>query len=316
MHIRLGAAGELTSFQEPLSTKHFMDQVLGLVATGCDVVITMRGEMQFIWKKPLRITFVRCLFVLMRYIPIALHISNIILTSIWLDGTEQISEHRCRIMMIFRLLAFSTMLMLLELVLILRVYALYDRSWAVGVSLLLLLMSRITSSAYSVHDHLLRSPEKIKFIGHCVPSVNFDDGRNVVWVLSFVTSVIIILALKRTVWDFRQYSHSLFSVLNKDGLKVFSVIFVAVVATTLTSIKKGVNLYFFIFPLFISIISAAGCHTILNLQRLESELADADGNSSEHKRDIELTTISNVDIATWDAPWDARTFRIIEDETI
>ncbi|KAF9068417.1 hypothetical protein BDP27DRAFT_824514 [Rhodocollybia butyracea] len=112
MHIRLGAA------------------VLGLVATGCDIVITMRGEMRYIWKKPLRTTFVRCLFVWMRYLPIALHIINIVLTRLWLDDAQQVSEHRCRILMIFQLLTFTIMLMLLELVLVLRVYALYDRSRA------------------------------------------------------------------------------------------------------------------------------------------------------------------------------------------
>ncbi|KAF9068419.1 hypothetical protein BDP27DRAFT_824395 [Rhodocollybia butyracea] len=58
-----------------------------------------------------------------------------------------------------------------------------------------------------------------------------------------------------------------------------------------------------------------GCHTILNLQKLESESPGADRNSSEQKRDIELTTIVDVNITTWDAPWDARTFWITKDET-
>ncbi|KAF9068450.1 hypothetical protein BDP27DRAFT_1364166 [Rhodocollybia butyracea] len=70
--------------------------------------------------------------------------------------------------------------------------------------------------------------------------------------------------------------------------------------------ERGESLFFHI----------SGCHTILNLQRLELESAGADGSSSEEKTDIELTTIADVNITTWDAPWDARTFRIIEDETI
>ncbi|KAF9068420.1 hypothetical protein BDP27DRAFT_1403261 [Rhodocollybia butyracea] len=180
MHIRFGAA------------------VLGLVATGCDIALTMRGEVQYIWR-------------------------------IWLDGaTEQVSEPHCRIMMIFRLLTFSTMLMFLELVLVLRVYALYGQSRAVGIFLSLLLMSRIASSTYCVYNHVLRSPEKFEYTSHCVGSVNFDDARSLVWVLScgilIVQLVIIALAMKRTVWDFRRYSHSLFSILNKDGLKVFGAI--------------------------------------------------------------------------------------------
>ncbi|KAF9062458.1 hypothetical protein BDP27DRAFT_1336646, partial [Rhodocollybia butyracea] len=68
-------AGELTFFQKLiLPTKYYcLIQVLGLVVTGCDTALTMRGEVQYIWKAPLRITFVRCLFVLTRYLPVALH---------------------------------------------------------------------------------------------------------------------------------------------------------------------------------------------------------------------------------------------------
>ncbi|KAF9068421.1 hypothetical protein BDP27DRAFT_1327319 [Rhodocollybia butyracea] len=243
MHIRLGAA------------------VLGLVTTGCDIALTMRGEVQYIWKKPLQITFVRCLFVLMRYLPIALHVINIVLASTGLDNAEQVPEQYCRIMMVFRILTFSTMLALLELILITRVYALYNRSRAIGTFLVLLLVLRIASTAYSVYDHVLRLPEKIEYTSHCVATVNFKNARNLLWVIPcgilIVQVAIITLAMKRTMWDFRQYSYSLFSVLNKDGLKVFGAIVVAVVATVVTLAKKGGTLYFFIFPLLIAMISAA-----------------------------------------------------------
>ncbi|KAF9066131.1 hypothetical protein BDP27DRAFT_1331001 [Rhodocollybia butyracea] len=84
------------------------------------------------------------------------------------------------------------------------------------------------------------------------------------------------------------------------------------IAIVVVAMKKG-KAYFFMFPLFIALISASGCRTILNLQRLELEfqLASADGNSSERKKDIELTTIDSMDMT-----WDARTFPMIEDDTI
>ncbi|KAF9062457.1 hypothetical protein BDP27DRAFT_1336645 [Rhodocollybia butyracea] len=208
------------------------------------------------------------------------------------------------------------MLLLLDSVLTLRVFALYDRSRTIGVFFLLLLALRIASSVYSMYDHVLRYPEKIEFTSYCIPGVKFEDARNPVWVIlsgEFIVQLAIItLTMKRTVWDFRQFSHLLFSVLNKDGLKVFSAIVVAMIAIVVVAMKKG-KAYFFMFPLFIALISAAGCRTILNLQRLELEfqLASADGNSSERKKDIELTTIDSMDMT-----WDARTFPMIEDDTI
>ncbi|KAF9070710.1 hypothetical protein BDP27DRAFT_1401846 [Rhodocollybia butyracea] len=297
---------------------HIIAAVLGLVLTGCDISLTMREEVQYMWKKP--ITFVRCLFVLMRYLPIALHVINVVLTTTWIEGAEAPEEY-CWSLMILQSIAFCSMLVLLELVLILRVFALYDRSRAIGTFLSLLLVFRNATTAYSIYDHLWRFPAKTEFTSHCVPSINIKDVRNPVLVITcgelFVQLAIITLAMKRTVWDFRQYSHSLLSVSNRDGLRVFGAIAVALVATTATSVKKGTTPYFFfVFPLFIALISAAGCHTILNLRKLESELEGTDESLSEQKKDIELTTIGDVNLTTWDTPWDARTFQMIEEDTI
>ncbi|KAF9059417.1 hypothetical protein BDP27DRAFT_503201 [Rhodocollybia butyracea] len=116
--------------------------------------------------------------------------------------------------------------------------------------------------------------------------------------------------MKRTVWDFRRYSyHSLFSVLNRDGLIVFCTIGVTMVAIGMSSVKKRAGAAtVLVFPSIITLISAAGCHTILNLQKLEV--------ATERKRaeDLELTTIENMSITTWDAPWDTSTFQIVEPE--
>ncbi|KAF9066130.1 hypothetical protein BDP27DRAFT_1365857 [Rhodocollybia butyracea] len=266
-----------------------------LGAAGCDIALTMQGELQYIWKHK------------------------------WLvDGAEQVPKQHCGSVLFFQVLAFSSMLVLLELVLILRVFALYDRNRAIGIFLSLLLVLRITSSTHSVYHHVLQFPEKTQFTNHCVPSVNYRDAHSPVWVIMFVQCgvlsvqlAIITLNMKRTVWDFRQYSHLLFSVLNKDGLRVFGAIAVAVVATAATVIEEGGTSYLFVFPIFIPLISAAGCHTILNLQKLELELAGPAGNSSDpNRKDIEFTTIDDVDIITWDAPWNARTFQVIEGGSI
>ncbi|KAF9063058.1 hypothetical protein BDP27DRAFT_1451465 [Rhodocollybia butyracea] len=291
--------------------------VLGLVATGCDIAFTWRGEVQYIWRKPLRVTFVRCIFTLMRYLPIATHVIDVTFASLWIDGTERVHEEHCKSILIFRTLASSGMLLLLDLILMLRVFALYDRSRLIGTFLLCLLASRIVSIAYTSQDHLLRSPEKLKFTSYCIPQVSFKDAPgNPILVFIYgeliIQSVIIALAMKRTVWDLRRYSYSLFSVLNRDGLVVFCTVGVTMVVIGVASVKNGAATVF-VFPLFISLISAAGCHTVLNLQKLES--AGPSANSSERKKDLELTTIDNGNILTWNAPWDTRTFQIIDHDT-
>ncbi|KAF9066398.1 hypothetical protein BDP27DRAFT_1019612 [Rhodocollybia butyracea] len=203
--------------------------VLGLVVTGCDIAFTWRMEVQnHIWRKPLRITFVRCLFVIMRYLPIAIHIIYLIFASIWTNGVGKVPEEHCKSIATFRALAGSSMLLSLDLVLILRVFALYDRSRLIGVFLLSLLVIRIVLSLYHTsQDNPLRFPEEVKFTNHyCIAEISFKDAPgNPLLVFIYgeliTQSVIIALAMKRTVWDLRQYSYSLFSVLNRDGLVVF-----------------------------------------------------------------------------------------------
>ncbi|KAF9071907.1 hypothetical protein BDP27DRAFT_1418719 [Rhodocollybia butyracea] len=235
-----------------------------------------------------------------------------VFASIWIDAAERALEKDCITIMIFRSLSSYSMLLLLELVLMLRVFALYDRSRAIGIFLLFLLALRISTSTYTVQDHI-RFPKKMKLTRNCMTKLDFKDPRDPVFVFIYgelaVHMAILGLAMKRTIWDLRQYSHSLFPILNRDGLKVFGAIGVAMIAVAVGSVKTGVP-SIFIYPIFIAIVSAAGCHTILNLQKVK--LASADANSSEPKKDIELTTIENGSTSIWDT----RTFQIVEDDTI
>ncbi|KAF9063039.1 hypothetical protein BDP27DRAFT_1335702, partial [Rhodocollybia butyracea] len=197
--------------------------VLGLVATA-----------QHIWKKPLRITLVRCLFILMRYLPIAIHIIYAIFASMWMNGAERVPEEHCKIITIFRIITGSIMLLLLDIILMLRVFALYNRSRSIGIFLLFSLALRIGLTTYTSRNHL---PEKITFNSYCVAKFTFRNTPGnlnpVLLFMSVCTEIcgelaiqlgIIALAMKRTVWDLRRYSYSLFSVLNRDGLIVFCTI--------------------------------------------------------------------------------------------
>ncbi|KAF9066402.1 hypothetical protein BDP27DRAFT_1019814 [Rhodocollybia butyracea] len=237
--------------------------VLGLVATICDIVFTGREEAQHIWKKPLRITLVRCLFVLMRYPPVAIHIIYAIFASMWMNGAEGVpEEHHCNIVMIFRIITGSIMLLLLDMILMLRVFALYNRSRLIGILLLFSLALRIGLTTYTSRNHL---PEKITFNSYCIAKFTFKNTSNglnpVLWEICGEFGLqlgIIALAMKRTVWDFRRYSYSLFSVLNRDGLIVFCTIGVTMVGLGVASVKKGAGgATVLVFPSVITLVSAA-----------------------------------------------------------
>ncbi|KAF9072064.1 hypothetical protein BDP27DRAFT_440006 [Rhodocollybia butyracea] len=281
--------------------------VLGLAATGCDIALTRQEELLYVWKKPLCITFVRCLFVFTRYLPVAIQVIDLIFVSMWMDGTKHVPANvSCMRILLFRYLACFSMLVLLELVLMLRVFALYDRSRVIGVFLLLLLNSRIAGAAYTMQHAFRFEAGKIIFFSHCIPAITYRDSLNVVLIHGELTIqfLILVLVMKRTVWDLRQYSHLLLSVLKRDGLIVFGAVGVALLAIGVGSVKKG-TVTVFIFPFFIPLVSAMGCHAILNLQKLGS--AGADANPSEQQKDLELTTFNAMNLTAWDE----RTFQTI-----
>ncbi|KAF9065164.1 hypothetical protein BDP27DRAFT_1366646 [Rhodocollybia butyracea] len=220
-----------------------------LVAAGCDIALTRRGEVSYMWKKPLRITFVRCLFVFTRYLPVAIHMYH--------GGVIGTGSYASRI--------------------------------AVAVY-------HTTVQHVSPSDTI-----QMNFNNECDPAfTQLNRAQCMVFISGEVTVQLLILALvlKRTVWDFRQYSHLLFSILNRDGLIIFGALGVAMIAIGVGSAKKGAATAF-VFPFFISLISAVGCHTILNLQKLGSVGVDA--NPSEQKKELELTAI-----------WDERTFQTVD----
>ncbi|KAF9070597.1 hypothetical protein BDP27DRAFT_1401931, partial [Rhodocollybia butyracea] len=142
----------------------------------------------------------------------------------------------------------------------------------------------------------------------CDPAfTQLNSAQCMVFIFGEVTTQLLILALvlKRTIWDFRQYSHLLFSILNRDGLIVFGAMGVAMIAIGMASAKKGAAAAF-VFPCLKTLeliigfsVRFQGSHTILNLQKLGS--VDVDVIPSEQKKELELTAI-----------WDERTFQTVD----
>ncbi|KAJ4483272.1 hypothetical protein J3R30DRAFT_3447332 [Lentinula aciculospora] len=99
--------------------------VLGLLVAGCDFALTRHKEQEYVWtrKKPFRLTFVKCLFILVRYLAFLIHIVNIILSTIWtvkFSDAERPPEEVCRSLMVFQIASSYSMLFLLQMILMLR----------------------------------------------------------------------------------------------------------------------------------------------------------------------------------------------------
>ncbi|KIK67277.1 hypothetical protein GYMLUDRAFT_37363 [Collybiopsis luxurians FD-317 M1] len=275
--------------------------VLGLLTTGCEAFFSRRREQQYVWRKPFQLTVVRCLFILARYPAFLIHIANIALSSVAFvrfakNGPP--TEQFCMVLLIFDTTSSYNMSLILQLILMLRAYALYDRSIRIGVLLAMLLAGRLAWSLVT-SIHAFRSPSTlVNFDGHCLPRMDLDYQLMQNPVVAFVYGELVVqcivhgLAWKRTMWDFRRlafFQPTLFSVLNRDGLKVFVGIGAVMIATNVGAVKVGVP-SFFVFPLLVSLTSFLGTRTILNLHALHE--SEAQSASPEINKEMELTTVN------------------------
>ncbi|KAF5350831.1 hypothetical protein D9757_013535 [Collybiopsis confluens] len=223
---------------------------------------------------------------------------------------EQASYDLCMSTVLFRATSCQTMLLVLHLILMLRVFALYNQSLSVGAFLSALIVTGFVGSTGGVIHGFLHA--NIEFEGRCVP--RFSKGRR--------ENPMVILAVVRSAHSPRidlethcdrsssikrasPFQPQLFSVLNADALKVFAGIFVGLVAIGVFIYTKGLGTQpaLFVFPLLITFISVSGTRTILNLQTLSAFPYEATTSS---RKEMELTTVG--DMTDWDAPWDTSTF--------
>ncbi|KAE9399599.1 hypothetical protein BT96DRAFT_684574 [Gymnopus androsaceus JB14] len=275
--------------------------VFGLLLTSCDSFLTRRNELEYIWnfRRP---TFVRSLFISARYLALSIHIANIVLTSIWtarFRGHQRPAEDVCMTWQIFQAASCYTMLLILQLILSIRVFALYEQSLKVGAFLSMVLTGKMAGSIYITWNGLM--DQQFTFTENCILNYAVADHPIGNPVVLFMIGEIVVhlvihgLAWKRTYWDLRRNTFEqppLVSVLNRDNLKVFAAISVAMISIGVAAGRNAVPVMF-IYPVFISLVSTAGCRAILNLQNLD--MTTGEGPLSEQNKE-EFTTINDI----WD----------------
>ncbi|KAE9411330.1 hypothetical protein BT96DRAFT_911946 [Gymnopus androsaceus JB14] len=122
------------------------------------------------------------------------------------------------------------MTLVLEMILSTRVFALYQRSFKVGMFLSILLAGKTAGMIYFLRNRVFA--QRLKFTSNCIPEIalterSIESPIVIFTITEAVHLVIHGLAWKRTFWDLRRYTLArppLLSVLNRDGLKVFTAI--------------------------------------------------------------------------------------------
>ncbi|TFY77004.1 hypothetical protein EWM64_g7007, partial [Hericium alpestre] len=267
-----------------------------------DILITLDDEIRCIWSKPNRF-WTKWLFLFVRYFAVAIQVATLFV------GTEIAVElhyayHSCVSWYIFQEVSTQILIISVELILMIRVHALYDRNYIITAILFaLFLVENITM---------------IITLVHVVPGVQFDEacvvlhtpGSLIYFGVAYVAFETILFGL--TLVKFVQAVRRgwgrtpVVTVLMRDGTWAFALVFVVVVINGLFYIGLDGSIsavaYAFVpivslmpFPTHIiylirwilSLESFAGCHLILNLQTLDHPDPRSTTTMSSH---IEFST--------------------------
>ncbi|EKM60668.1 uncharacterized protein PHACADRAFT_203825 [Phanerochaete carnosa HHB-10118-sp] len=224
-----------------------------------DTAIHFDVEVDCIWRRPQ--TWVKYAYAFVRYIPILNGGAVLTLTA---DRTYPSSG--CRGWIIDQLVVIECVTVVVEMILIIRVYAMYNRSkiiasiivlgFAAEVALMVTTLALVIPKQTFTPDCLVASSPGI-YMAYWLSSLFFETFLFVLTLYKFFQGIKL---------EYRQ--HSILFLFVRDGTWAYAIIFSAMLLNTLmyqlvTTPLAGMG-YFWA----LSVMSFAGSHVLLNIRRL------------------------------------------------
>ncbi|KAF9262366.1 hypothetical protein L218DRAFT_400375 [Marasmius fiardii PR-910] len=271
--------------------------VLGLSLSCADMHLTWNEERNF-WKSPVKLiqSPAHWLYVLSRYFAIAAQMCDIIIASIWKYKYTAIPANICHMHLVFKSVVSHFGLLILDIILMLRVYALYSKSQEIALFIGLALLTKLTSGVWISVRLKEIATSSIYFNYVCIAPIPLHEEPGValfVFGEMAIHGALCWLTLTKTcsLLDFWPRAQNIATVLNRDALSVFLAIFALFTAVIISTYRRGLAVLF-VYPVFISIMSCGGCRLILHLFRFGGQ---------ETLSDSENVVLTSVDATgTWD----------------
>ncbi|KAF7361779.1 hypothetical protein MVEN_00522100 [Mycena venus] len=238
----------------------------GLTFATCEVILTFRTECKYIWRNSQGSTLLmKLLYLFSRYFAFAVHITNTILVTL-VNKYPIIPTHLCRIAVIYQGAVLFVMFGILDVILMIRVYALYNRPTYLAVLFLCLLACRFFVPAIMSYKGM---PSQrftpsclVKSAGRKAPVYVFAGGE------LFVQLLVVGLTFARHIWANRGgWNNPLFSLLSRDGAMAFFAITIGMIAVIAVCLDP-VDFSHLVFPGLVIIMSSAGSRLIINMQKM------------------------------------------------
>ncbi|KAF8986207.1 hypothetical protein BDQ17DRAFT_647807 [Cyathus striatus] len=232
----------------------------GLISVIVDGILCAGKEYRYIWQQPW--SRVKLLYLFSRYGAIVVQI----VTCVMISSPSSLSDpHICYNWILFQHISFSSLYFVFELVLMLRVYALYKKSAHIATIFTLVSLLEI---AFFVYNTVSVAP-RLVLDEKCIITEAPTDV--IVFGLVLLQNQGIIVGL--TLWRYRHAIRDgwanipVVKLVMRDGVWIFCAI-TAVLAATIPYSMFVENMGHVFFSLLITTVSVFTCRPILNMQSL------------------------------------------------
>ncbi|KZP30072.1 hypothetical protein FIBSPDRAFT_1038431 [Athelia psychrophila] len=244
-------------FQDLALLRHARSNTRGLVIVCWEALVTHDNEVQFIWSKP-NTSFIKWLFLYIRYAGILGQIFNIFVTIHY-----PLSSGQCAAWFTVHCVITQAMMTALETVLILRVYALYDRSCRVAAALMLFILAEIVITATLARDTI----PGLDFGPTCVAVLPHKPyAYYMAATISTQLAIVILTLRKSSATSLSRWSNNALSaMIKRDGAAAFGAVLILMLAVILNVASQDTvvsAIAYWFYPL----LSVGGCRLVLNTQ--------------------------------------------------
>ncbi|ETW81185.1 hypothetical protein HETIRDRAFT_459587 [Heterobasidion irregulare TC 32-1] len=276
---RMNKAAEAHAFGAQLVDRSAIASLAFLV---WDIIITLGDEVDTIWPKR-NTNWTKWLFLFVRYFAVATQIAELFV------GTEiaaalPYTMRSCVAWYIFQEVATQLLITSVEVILMVRVHAMYERNRTITLVLLVLFVAEIVAMLATL---VLVIPD-VQFDDICV--VTHTPTTLIFFALAFILFETLLFGL--TLFKFVQavrtgWGHTpVMALLARDGTWAFALIFAVLCINAGFYLGKNSSIGAVAYTWILSIESFAGYRLILNMQRLDGP-SEADTRQST---EIQFTT--------------------------
>ncbi|KAF8881254.1 hypothetical protein BD779DRAFT_1025874 [Infundibulicybe gibba] len=260
--------------------------LIALVFLAWDLVVTFGDEYEYVWKQ--KWTPVKYIYLFCRYFSLAVQIINYVIIQGPISQVP-VAHTICKAWFMFQSLCATSMMCSINALLMLRVYALYDRSR--GVATFLAIAFFVDVISLSAQGFYLGTRASVS------EASVFDQACLMKQTPSAVlSSSIEIVVVQGTLWGMTWWKNNrsepwtrtpLIGLVMRDSAFVFVGLFAILIITIpYTLLVKSVG--HFLFPWFISLLAFIACRLTMNLLQLNTP------GASTQPGDLELTSFIEI----------------------